>query len=113
MSRLTAPANTMAVLADVAEERVHQHRKWGPQNHLDGCGSRSQALLAMDAREACETAFAAGGGTWAHILSEEVCEAFAESEPLRLREELVHVAAVAVAWCEAIDRRLASARAAA
>lgn len=42
---------------------------------------------------------------WLHILREEVAEAFAETDPVALRGELVQVAAVAVAWAEAIDRR--------
>ena len=32
-------------------------------------------------------------------------KALAEVEPAKLREELIQVAAVAVAWIEAIDRR--------
>jgi malonyl CoA-acyl carrier protein transacylase len=43
--------------------------------------------------------------TWEHILTEEHYEAMAEEDPTRLREELIQVAAVAVAWVEAIDRR--------
>jgi hypothetical protein len=44
---------------------------------------------------------------WVDILEEEVAEAAAESDPAKLRAELVQVAAVAVAWIEAIDRRAA------
>jgi hypothetical protein len=42
--------------------------------------------------------------TWAHILTEEFYEALAEADPEKLREELVQVAAVAVAWVECLDR---------
>jgi hypothetical protein len=48
-----------------------------------------------------------GTTTWKHILREEFLEAMAEEDPEQLREELVQVAAVAVAWIEAIDRRAA------
>lgn len=39
------------------------------------------------------------------ILDAEVCEAFDESDSKKLRANLVQVAAVAVNWIEAIDRR--------
>lgn len=45
---------------------------------------------------------------WRHILDEEVAEALAETDPERLRAELVQVAAVAVQWIEALDRRAAT-----
>ena len=56
-----------------------------------------------------KTPFTAGNGTWRHILTEEVWEAFAEKDSARLRAELVQVAAAAVNWIEAIDRRQAKA----
>lgn len=46
-----------------------------------------------------------GTVTWWHILREEVFEASAEVDPAKLREELIQVAAVAMKWIEAIDRR--------
>lgn len=45
------------------------------------------------------------GPCWRTILAEEVYEAFAETDPARLRHELVQVAAVAAAWVEDIDSR--------
>jgi hypothetical protein len=39
------------------------------------------------------------------VLDEEVWEAFAESDPAKLRAELVQVAAVAFRWIEALDAR--------
>lgn len=97
--------NTPEVLAEVYDERVAQETKWGEQNHPDGTGLPEDRQHADMARHLCEVAFASGNGSWRHILAEEVCEAFAESDPARLREELVQVAAVAAAWVEAIDRR--------
>lgn len=38
--------------------------------------------------------------TWMEILREEIAEAFKESDPEKLREELIQVAAVAVSWAE-------------
>ncbi|MFF1544141.1 NUDIX hydrolase [Streptomyces sp. NPDC058291] len=95
------------ILAEVQAERDRQDAKWGEQNHPDGTGSVHQREAAGLARMECEDAFAAGYGTWCHVLFEEVREALAESDPAKLRAELVQVAAVATAWIAAIDRRTA------
>src|SRR5690606_9023684 len=42
--------------------------------------------------------------TWAHLIREEVAEAFAEADLDRARAELIQVAALAVAAVEKIDR---------
>ncbi|HET6917266.1 MAG TPA: hypothetical protein VFH56_14325 [Acidimicrobiales bacterium] len=95
-----------AVTREVIQERVRQEAKWGEQNHPDGTGPTIPTLNAAErARYECDYAHRNGNGTWRHILYEEVAEAFAEIDPKRLREELIQVAAVAVAWVEAIDRR--------
>ena len=97
------------VLAEVQAERTRQDTKWGEQNHPDGTGNKSQQDRAEFARRWCESAFGSGYGTWADVLTEEVAEAGAERDPAKLRAELVQVAAVAVAWIAAIDRRAAPA----
>lgn len=107
---------TEQVLVEVKGERLRQEAKWGQQDHPDGtgdawafCSGRHQGWAeeaADDARRRCQEASGrAWGDTYALILNEEVAEAFAEDSPERLREELIRVAAVAVAWVEAIDRR--------
>lgn len=93
------------VLEEVSRERAEQDVKWGEQNHKDGTGRACDVRAAEDQIEACDRAFREGWGSWSHILREEVAEAFAESDPAKLRAELIQVAAVAVAWVEAIDRR--------
>jgi hypothetical protein len=93
------------VLGEIAAERARQDEKWGEQNHPDGTGDYPEIIDADVARMACEGAAEGGYLDWLHILREEVAEAFAESAPDKLRAELVQVAAVAVAWVEAIDRR--------
>ena len=92
-------------IRSVLDEAERQHVKWGEQNHPDGTGGTTAMHVAEDAKAACARNFAAGEGTWSDILMEEVCEAVAEEDPERLRVELVQVAAVAVSWIEAIDRR--------
>ncbi len=93
------------VLDEVAHERQVQDNKWGEQNHPDGTGCQTSQELATFAREVCDRAARDGTATWSHILDEEAKEALAESDPVKLRAELVQVAAVAVNWIQAIDRR--------
>lgn len=90
---------------EVLGERERQDARWGEQNHPDGTGDLVEVADAVFTRQLCDDAFRDGEGTWLHILAEEVAEAFAESDPAKLRVELIQVAAVAVAWVEAIDRR--------
>jgi len=102
--RIDCPDEVVAVLAEVAAERRRQDERWGEQNHPDGTGPThsDQAVLA---REECERAADTGHLSWRHILLEEVAEANEAHESARLRQELIQVAAVAVAWAQAIDRR--------
>jgi hypothetical protein len=105
-------------LAEVKAERVRQTAKHGDQAHLpNGTGPKrpvfalsSAAALAEWAKERTKAASQNEGGdgtiTFEHILTEEWAEAIAEDDEQRLRAELVQVAAVAVQWIEAIDRRL-------
>jgi hypothetical protein len=100
---------TDRVLQQVLIERIAQDTKWGEQNHPDGTGYDGSDRHADFWRQRCQDAFADGEGTWGHVLLEEVFEAIAENDPAKLRTELVQVAAVAVAWIEALDRRPAAA----
>jgi hypothetical protein len=111
------------VLAEVAAERARQDAKWGnpaDRGYADGTGAAARRreewtrdetileirrALADGARVLCDRALAAGRPEWRLVLREEVAEAIAEDEPAKLRAELVQVAAVAVAWIEAIDAR--------
>lgn len=74
----------------VADERVRQDAKWGEQNHHP---FTYLAILGEEVGEANQAALQAtfGGKTWADY-----------------RTELVHVAAVAVAMIECLDRKRAA-----
>lgn len=98
---------TTLVLGEVAAERKRQNEKWGEQNHLDGTGQDGFKYEAVAAIDRCEGAFRDARGTWRHILEEEFFEARAAENAETLRQELIQVAAVAVSWVEAIDRRSA------
>jgi hypothetical protein len=96
---------TGVVLNNIAAERFKQDERWGEQNHPDGTSSLIYRNAATRERWRADMAAKRGALTWRHILTEEVYEAFAETDPEKLRAELVQVAAVAAAWVEAIDRR--------
>lgn len=116
------PPAEMRVLTEVQTERASQDVKWGEQNHPDGTGpylsvfnrvsvpshGNLNRMICQEATTECNTMHAQGRGTWQHILTEEWAEAIACDNPTELRVELIQVAAVAVAWVEAIDRRLAT-----
>ncbi|GAA1639881.1 hypothetical protein GCM10009733_041280 [Nonomuraea maheshkhaliensis] len=99
------PGSLARVLADVAAERVAQDVRFGMQLLPDGTGGEGTAKESDEARRSTDEAAGGGRLTWRHILAEEVLEAFAESDPERLRAELIQVAAVAVKWTQALDRR--------
>ena len=101
-----APQN--AVLAEIVAERARQDRTFGEQNHRDGTGLPVYQHSANRYRDQAQRAAASGHLAWRDVLQEEVYEALAEPEPAALRVELLQVAAVAVAWIEAIDRRQAA-----
>lgn len=96
--------STLLVAGEVVAERKRQDVLWGEQNHRDGTGDAFREL-SVNARDVCNRASNSGTLSWQLILMEEVLEAFAESDPEKLRTELVQVAAVAMGWVEAIDRR--------
>lgn len=98
------------VLLEVHRERERQDAKWGIQNHPDGtCMGSQGAKVAREhadaAKSICRHFAKLKQLTWAHVLNEEMMEAYAETEPASLRTELIQVAAVACAWVECIDRR--------
>lgn len=108
--------NISSVLKEVAVERERQEEKWGEQNHADGTGPghyflgkglaapATNAYLRERATEITDSHAKVGRLTYSDILLEEVFEAVAEEDQSKLREELVQVAAVTVAWIEKIDR---------
>jgi len=99
------------MVADLRAERTRQNAKWGEQNHPDGTGpgvrfwTADMATMRHVCRQECDDAAKADGMTWRHILLQEIFEALAESDPAKLRAELVQAGVVIVQWIEAIDRR--------
>lgn len=113
-------ATTDRVLDEVIDERARQDRRWGEQNHPNvpkwtkpvwDSGASYDPIAEYESeaetwKRINDSRVANGNLAWDGILLEEVYEALAEcGDDEKLREELVQVAAVAVAWIEAIDRR--------
>jgi len=109
------------VFEEIREERKRQEEKWGEQNHP----SLDQVLLNRDrgcepermceeyeiptearAKFLCSLAEERKQQTFARIAVEELCEAVSAESEVRVRAEVVQLAAVCVKWIEAIDRRI-------
>jgi hypothetical protein len=108
------------IASEVLAELARQDAKWGEQNHPDGTGPLTLPLFDAgafldDDTKAVDLADAftrrtneradQGEVTWRDILLEEVFEALAEDDLVKLRTELIQVSAVAEQWVAAIDRR--------
>jgi hypothetical protein len=109
------------ILAAVVAERERQEVLWGEQNHSDRMpanypvGDRPNAELAAVHWKNTNAARVAWmndlgvprdrNAAWDGILLEEVYEALAESDPEKLRTELVQSMAVILNWLECISRR--------
>lgn len=97
------------VLDEVYQERQRQLQKWGVQDHPQGTGPEVM-LFGFTIQEM--TSFVKSFNDehdnpfWGTILLEEVLEALSEREGSpELRQELLQVAAVAVAAVENLDAR--------
>jgi hypothetical protein len=92
------------VAIDVTRERERQNAKWGDLHYPDGTGRPGAAEFAAGFKAICK-ANDPDEDNWQDILTEEVFEALAETDPAMLRAELIQIAAVAQAWAEDIDSR--------
>jgi hypothetical protein len=87
-------------------ERQAQLAKFGDQHHPDGTGLPVYQHAARRYRDQTQRNADAGVLAWRDVLLEEVYEALAESDPARLRAELVQVAAGCAAWISDLDQRV-------
>lgn len=117
--RPTTPDRTRAVLELVFAERQSQEVRYGVGNLTieSGSGPDTAWLLpyssssAFDIQQTLRTDYEdfedeTGTVTWLHLVREEIAEAFQESDPTRLAEELIQVAALCVSWVERLDTQL-------
>jgi len=98
-------AEIAPVLAEVFAEQVRQVTKFGEQHREDGTGGPVMRSESDRMRAACDHLARSGGADWRAVLLEEVYEALAEDDPLKLRAELLQVAAVCATWVQDIDSR--------
>ncbi len=112
---LDGPQERFEILTEIANERLRQEAKFGQQDHPwnnddDGYTPFHEWFEALeihgqdDAKRAVELQFSLDVGGYSDILMEEVVEALDETDIAKVREELIQVAAVAVAAIESIDR---------
>ncbi|MEU3986097.1 hypothetical protein AB0F77_39575 [Streptomyces sp. NPDC026672] len=94
----------LKIVDDVLNERDAQDARFGVQDLPYGTGDDWLQAMAHVSRNECDRAFAAGKGTFRDVFLEEVYEAMAESDPVKLRAELIQAVAVGVKIIEAIDR---------
>jgi len=80
------------VLKQVSDERISQDNTWGEQNHSN---PHWLAILTEELGEVAECV----------CRTDVHSSAVKESAERQLRNELIQVAAVAVAWVESIDRK--------
>lgn len=115
LSKHLEGCQTVNVLSDVRAERARQFARYGTnEDFLDGTGADVKwfgDVTAVQAEQTLRTNYEAyeaehGVVTFRHLVAEEVAEAFQESNPARLRAELLQVAALAVSWIEKIDSRI-------
>lgn len=88
----------------VDEERRRQLEKWGDQKHPDGTGRPGDQHLADYFRAVCQ-ANSPAKDNWRDIAAEEAFELFAETDPEKIRAELIQLAAVLQAWHYDLGRR--------
>lgn len=113
--KATTPERTREILERVFLERQAQEARYGEQNIRCQSGSgpstcwllpytgSSASEIQEDLRSDYEEFEDEAPVTWVHLVREEVAEAFQESDPTRLAEELIQVAALCVSWAERLD----------
>ncbi|GAA4626981.1 hypothetical protein GCM10023196_037410 [Actinoallomurus vinaceus] len=98
-------AAVTAIELEIRAERARLADQYG-QDLPDGtCSYPHQQRVAMLTSKDRARAAASGELTWHQILRTELAAASAETDPAKLRTEVIHLAAAALAWAEAIDRR--------
>lgn len=92
------------IMEDIREERARQDLKFGKQLHPNGTSPKYKPL-ADSARNATRKSDGDGTQTWFNITREEFWETMAETDPKKLRAELIQLISVGVAWVECIDEQ--------
>jgi hypothetical protein len=91
------------VFAQATQERHRQRSKWGLQSLPNGTGRHDDWQVAEFYKATTDHNMQDGTLSWRDVLTEEVFEAFAETDTEALRTELIQVIAVAAAWIGDLD----------
>ena len=103
------PVSLNEVLTDIASERARETERWGVQTHPFSSASAAVHTALADQWKAHNERVSQDPNasvTWHSIAAEELHEAFAETNLLKIRTEAVQTAAVLVAMIEQIDRQM-------
>ncbi|MER8083814.1 hypothetical protein ABTZ57_01295 [Streptomyces sp. NPDC094048] len=85
-------------------ERQAQLAKWGDQHHRNGSSTSTNVRLCTDLAQAMRQVNADPAElSWTTIMLEEAYEVGAETDPAKIRAELIQLAAVCAAWIADID----------
>lgn len=103
---LAKAKNVLKITQEALDEWRRGAALWPQTDSFpDGTGGGGRKTWEEIAKISCDRAFREGRCTWAHVLDEETAEALAETDPAKLRAELIQVAAVAMHWVANLDAR--------
>lgn len=109
---MRAPIGELMALAQISQERRMQDATFGGLEKMagvpDGTGGSFAAIALGHIRvEVAGHEQRTGRQTccWGHVVLEEVHEVLAETDPTKLRADLVQLAAVCCWWMEILDLR--------
>jgi hypothetical protein len=91
------------ILMQAFIERARQRVLWGVQSLPNGTARHDDWQVSEFYKRVTDANDKDGTLSWRDVLLEEVFEALAESDTEPLREELIQVIAVAVAWISDLD----------
>ena len=95
MNRLEAVRRAL----NLAEREAVEHlNDWADEHPSSGTGGEAADTAALRFKEAAVRAFAEGRGTWRALAMQRLTAAFAESDPLDLKEALLDAAGLLIAW---------------
>jgi hypothetical protein len=103
------------IFEEISAERHRQEEKFGEQNHsmlgktfdlIDIGRMYPHKDILRNQLVLCRERVKSNKHGWFDILLKEVCESFLETDPIKQREEMIQVAAVAVRIIECLDRRM-------
>ena len=94
-----------SVYNELEHELARARHLW-PKTDMypDGTGGGGRETWRTIAQQSCDRAYREGRCTFAHVLDEETAEVLAETDPTKLRTELIQVMAVCARWIAKLDR---------